>query len=513
MNYHSILFKKPNEANLHEFHSEAPSFFLDFNLDQIINSITADKAEYNLKPLFYTVLHDNDEIQYRHEIMHDLENLKLVSYIKIFSKGMHQMREYLDHFRKLYYHYQKERLFLDAVTAYCESVIAFVDHLYSVTINSKGLINFREYLSDYVKSIGFITLYSETQKIRNELSTVRYSILINDGAITIGKDESDVNYSHTIEKIFSKFKQDDSAKNYKKEISNPLKMNHIEARILDIVAKLYPETFKNLNDYVERNDDFIDSKISDFDREIQFYISYIDYIARVKKLKLNFCYPEISNNKSDIYLHDGFDLALAASLIHKNSPVVCNSFNLSGDERIIVVTGPNQGGKTTFARMFGQLHYLAILGLPIPGTEAKLFQFDRIFSHFEKEESITTLRGKLEDDLVRVNEILTQASADSIIIMNEIYTSTTLQDAIYLSKRTIEIISDLDALCVWVTFIDEVASFNNKTVSMVSMVSPKDVAIRTYKIIRRPADGFSYALTIARKYRLTYDCIMGRIKL
>lgn len=107
--------------------------------------------------------------------------------------------------------------------------------------------------------------------------------------------------------------------------------------------------------------------------------------------------------------------------------------------------------------------------------------------------------------------MLLQASPRSLFILNEIFTSTTLQDAVFLSKKIITQLLEKDALCVWVTFLDELASLSEKTVSMVAQVDPADPTIRTFQVVRKPADGLSYALSLAHKYRLTYEQIRERL--
>ena len=73
-------------------------------------------------------------------------------------------------------------------------------------------------------------------------------------------------------------------------------MNHVEAQILDFVAKLYPDIFLHLDALLrEKRRNYLDETIAIFDREIQFYLAYLEYVARFKRAGLQFCYPHISD--------------------------------------------------------------------------------------------------------------------------------------------------------------------------------------------------------------------------
>lgn len=511
MAFHSILSERKRDSIPAEA-PEAPAFFTDLNLDQVVDAITAGKKqEYNLKPFYYSPLHDVDTIKYRQQVAQDLESDAVLESIKSFAQKMIEMRRYLALVGKLDFRYHREGWFLEAAKVYCEAVAALVHDLSLVSLQSRGLLAFREYLTGYAGSDDFTSLVAETTQLKADLSTVKYCVNIKGRLVQVRRYENETDYSIDVQETFEKFKQG-AVKDYRVKLAVGAGMSYVEAQILDLVARLYPNVFLNLDRYCVKNSHFLDETIRVFDREVQFYVAYLEYIDRIKRAGLAFCYPQIATTSKQVYNEDGFDLALANQRVAEHSTIVCNDFYLRDQERVFVVSGPNQGGKTTFARMFGQLHYLASLGCPVPGKRAQLFLFDRLFTHFEREEDIRSLRGKLQDDLVRIHAILDQATPDSIIIMNEIFTSTTFQDALFLGQEIMERIIQLDLLCICVTFIDELSSLSDKTVSMVSTIVPENPALRTYKIVRKPADGLAYALSIAEKHHLTYAQLKERIK-
>jgi DNA mismatch repair protein MutS len=488
-----------------------PDFASDLNLDQVISAIVADREEGSLiAQLLLQRSADAAVIEYRHEVFRDLEDPALFGAATRFSEQMREVRAHLSQLPKMSSGLQRQGWFLDAAAIYCDAVRSLAADLAGSRVTSRGLSSFRDFIAAYVRSAGFVRLDSETSACRAGLANIMYQVRISGPHVEVSRYEGEPDYSAEIVKTFERFQQG-AAKDYRVQYRGWPGMNHVAAQIGDRVARLFRAEFSVLDDFCRQHAQFIDPTVSQFDRELQFYIAYLAYIEPVRSSGLSFCYPELTSGSKEIFARETFDLALAAKLAPSSQAVVTNDFHLAGSERVIVVSGPNQGGKTTFARTFGQLHHLGATGCPVPGSAARVFMCDQIFTHFEHEEDIADLTGKLEDDLLRIQRVLLKATSRSVIIMNEIFTSTTLSDARFLGEKVLAKVMDLDLLCVYVTFVDELASAGPTVVSMAAAIVPDNPAERTYKVVRKPADGLAYALAIADKNRVTYRQLKERL--
>ena len=491
--------------------SDQPGCFVDLNLDQVVASVVTKRDEEVLRPIFYSTYRNEEIIHYRQAVFAEIERPEVFQIFPAFCETMRTVRANLAYADKISYKCHRHMVILRAIGLYCEAIGSLLRTLQSLTLRSAGLRDFRTYLADYGGSQPFTRLATETQNLQNTLSEISYGMLFRGDKVTVRKYASEPDYTVTIIERFAKFRETHAEPPVPPRPKDDFSLNHIEEGILEFVGRLFFKEFRALEAHVARHSVFIDEVIATFDREIGFFIAYLSFIDPLKRAGLPFCHPEVSATEKDTQVSGSFDLALAAKLIQERKSVVCNDFFLHDAERLIVVSGPNQGGKTTFARMFGQLHFLAGLGCPVPGQRARLFLADQVFTHFEREEDITNLRGKLEEELVQLHQTCEAMTPNSVLVLNEIFNSTSLDDQEFLSTKVLQHILAIDAIGVCVTFIDTLPTLSEKTVSMVATVMPDDLARRTFEIVRKPADGLAYALSLAEKRGVTYEKLRTRV--
>jgi DNA mismatch repair protein MutS len=458
----SLLF--PSGTAPSETAEEQPEYFSDLNLDQFVAAVTADREEYELSRFFCAPLSDAVAVAYRQEVFLDLEDQSVLSCVAAFSESMRDVRAHLAQSEKLRHPYQAESWLLGAVSLYCDAVVTLVRGLSEVKLHSSALTHFHDYLASYIRDEAFASLVSRAHEVREALAEVHYCVNVKGGRVTVAKYDGEPNYSAEVLATFDRFKRG-AAKDYRATFQEPVAMNHVEANVLSLVARLYLTEFALLAEFCGTHRDFIDPIVRRFDFEAQFYMAYLAHIAPLRAVGLNFCYPKVTRDSKKVCAQESFDIVLANKLTSEGTSVICNDFSLNGPERVMVVSGPNQGGKTTFARMFGQLHHLASIGCPVPGVGARLYLFEGLFTHFEREENLDNATGKLEDDLLRARRILSAATTDSVVVLNEPFLSTTLQDSLFLGTKVMERLVELDVLAVLVTFVEELSVFGRTTPS------------------------------------------------
>ncbi len=236
----------------------------------------------------------------------------------------------------------------------------------------------------------------------------------------------------------------------------------------ELAAGQHPWAFRRLEQHAERHRDFIAPAVARFDAELRFYLDDLRFVRELAEHGAPCCYPEVTTEFADIHAEDTYDAAPAVRLAGKSGTVVRNDFRLPGRERIIVVTGPDQGGKSAFARAFGQLFHLAALGCPVPGTRARAPLPDALFTHFLHDDDISDPDGAVAQELLRMRDIMAAVTPHSIVVLNESFSTTAAADALRIGGDVVRRIVDRGGAALYVTFLDELAEPGAEVVSMVA---------------------------------------------
>jgi len=496
------------EGPLEEGERGVPAHFQDLHLDELEAALFAPHGGMGLEAIFRRPLQNGKAVVHRQRVAQDLEAEPLAQAFRTFFRGMENMRKGLGLAEAARHPWQKRLYFLLAAEAYLEALEGLWKGLLGHPPRSPGLQGYRAYLEAYRNSPDFLRLRADWERTRSALDGLRYVLHVHEGRLALRAYQGEPDYGRQVAETFRPFFGERPPSWQGRDLPPGPWLNHVEEWILDHLALLFPEAFGRLEAFFQDHQGFADPVLLRLEKEARFFLAYLDFIAPLREAGLPFAYPEVAH-EPPFLAQEAFDLVLAAKLLFQGSLPVTNGF-LFDEARILVVTGPNQGGKTTFARMVGQVYHLFALGLPVPGSRARLLLSDRILTHFEARENPEELRSKLEEDLRRLKTLLDGATDRSLLILNEPFASAALLDARLIGRFVLERIRARGSLGVVVTFLDELARLPG-TRSLVAEVDPEDPARRTFRILERPADGKAYALALAEKYGLTYARLKGRL--
>lgn len=485
-----------------------PKFFYDLNLDQVVQDIMEEQKLYDLRRYYFYPVELKD-ISYRLEVLKDLEQEDTLQSVTDFAIGIRKAKEYLGYIKDAEYIVQKRKWKLDAADSYIGSILKLKQSLEEGGITSEGLRSFREWLKHYTMDEEFLRLKEDTEKLIAKFDEMTFHLQLKRDRIIIEPGYLEEDYCKQLQDTFREESEDKHF--YQKNPFGTPSLSVLEGTILEVLGRYYSQTFLDLAEYDKKHQSFICRTILDFESESQFYLAFIRYRKRMEELGFHFCYPQVKD-QGTFRITEGYDLALAKKNADIKKPVVFNDCYLNEGERFFVITGPNQGGKTTFARALGQIVFFSSIGLMAPCRTATLPFFRGIYTHFAAEESLDTGAGKLKEELLRLKEMLPGVSRHSFIIINEIFTSATSYDAYIMGKRVINRFIEMDCLGVYVTHIHELTKEDDRIVSLVAALLSEDSQIRTYRIERRPADGRSYANHIVEKHGMTYLEIKERLR-
>lgn len=154
--------------------------------------------------------------------------------------------------------------------------------------------------------------------------------------------------------------------------------------------------------------------------ELAFYIACLNLIDRLAEKSVAFCVPEISEGRAGAGLVE-LNIALG------KEEITGNDFDLL-KSRLCVITGADQGGKTSFMISIGQAQVLMQCGMPVAAREFRAPIAAGVFTHFQKEEDRTMRNGKLNEELVRMSRIVDQIRPSSLMLFDESFCSTNEQE-------------------------------------------------------------------------------------
>ncbi|MGA2654731.1 MAG: DNA mismatch repair protein MutS, partial [Gammaproteobacteria bacterium] len=232
-------------------------------------------------------------------------------------------------------------------------------------------------------------------------------------------------------------------KNVERFISDELKQFEdkilsAKARAIHLEKMLYEQIINELIQYIQ--------SLQQLAKAIAEIDVLVNLAERAHSLHLQ-C-PEFTS-ESGIYIEQGRHLVVEQN---NNASFIANDLTLTPSQRLLIITGPNMGGKSTYMRQAALITIMAYMGSFVPAQYARLGPIDRIFTRIGSADDLAGGQSTFMVEMSQLAEILTNATDKSLILVDEIGRGTSTLDGLSLAFAAARYIcSHINALCLFAT--------------------------------------------------------------
>lgn len=302
----------------------------------------------------------------------------------------------------------------------------------------------------------------------------------------------------------------------------------------DLEAPLFRELKEVNSEYISHLDTAIRAyfkksteDILTFESQMSIYIGAKKLVEAARARGLSMCRPTyLPMEERRMNAKGVFDLSFYIQMVSSDpmgslkNKIITNDCRFDDDGRFFVLTGANNGGKTTYTRAIGIIQVFAQAGLYVPCESCEISPVDYIYTHFPKEEEVGLNTSRFTQECKQFKETIDTATRYSMLLLNESIQSTTPTECVYIATELTKIFRCVGVRGVYATHLLELARSldklnkevegDTKLVSIVTTVDTSDDNRRLYRIERAEPQEFGYARTIYEKFGVSFEEVKRR---
>jgi len=443
----------------------------DLELNTLCNAMASGEAfllNVINKVILTGLYNDVDTILYRQNILKDC--LKNVSIVKdIYNIAI----EAIEKKKKSYWGVFSKSYPTSILYGATEVMPIFLEMLKKLRLiadehankfNSDGFSRFFSMLKKELDDAYFV-------KVKNHLKELKFSngILLS---AELGKGNRGTNYILR--------KSDDKKLSWFKQLLNNYILSKLQHKNWKWLEKIFTKRPSNYTFYISSRDqsgvralrelkdeginvvagslaqstDHILNFFNTIQNELAFYIACINLHQHLVKLGEPISFPIPVEAKKRIHTFKGlYDVCLALTLKHK---IVDNNV-MANNKNLVIITGANKGGKSTFLRSIGLSQLMMQCGMFVPAYSFSANICDALFTHFKKEEDVTMNSGKLDEELGRMSDIINHITLNSMLLFNESFAATNEIEGSEIAKQIVSALLEKRIKMFFVTHLYEFA--------------------------------------------------------